>query len=177
MSKDKKISPLISRERVRQRIAELGNQISKDYAGKSLTLLVLTNGGIFFAVDLIRSLQNISVHLECIRVSSYGETCFSSGNPEVFGTLSVEDFHGNHVLIVDDIIDTGNTLKRICEQVENFGAESVKLCTLLDKPSRRTVKLTPDYCGFEVEDKFIVGYGLDYVGKYRELPFIGFIEQ
>lgn len=177
MNTDKKIYPLISREQVRQRIAELGTQISKDYAGKSLTILILANGGIFFAVDLIRSLQGISVQLECVRVSSYRNSCTSSGNPEIFGTLSVEDFRDNHVLIVDDIIDTGNTLKRIFEQIENFGAASVKLCTLLDKPSRRTVKILPDYCGFEVEDKFVVGYGLDYAGKYRELPFIGFIKQ
>lgn len=172
-----KIHQLISRERVRQRIAELGTQISKDYAGKSLTLLILTNGGIFFAVDLIRAIQNISVQFECIRVSSYRKGCTSSGNPEVFGTLSVEDFQGNDILIVDDIVDTGNTLKRMCEQIENFGAASVKVCALLDKPSRRTVEMHPDYCGFEVEDKFVVGYGLDYAGKYRELPFVGFIEQ
>lgn len=174
---EQQIHQLISRERVRQRIAELGTQISKDYAGKSLTLLILANGGIFFAVDLIRSLQNISVQFECIRVSSYQKGYTSSGNPEVFGTLSVEDFRENHILIIDDIIDTGNTLKRICEQIENFGAASVKLCTLLDKPSRRSVEMIPDYCGFKIEDKFVVGYGLDYAGKYRELPFIGFIKQ
>lgn len=174
---NKNIQHLISQERISQRINELAAKISRDYAGKSLTMLILANGGIFFAVDLIRALQNIPVLVECIRVSSYKKGCTSSGNPEVFGTLSAGDFQDNHILIVDDIIDTGNTLKRICEQIENFGAASVKVCALLDKPSRRTAKINPDYSGFEVEDKFIVGYGLDYAGKYRELPFIGFIEQ
>lgn len=173
---NKKIQHLISQERITQRIAELAEKISQDYAGKSVTMLVLANGGIFFAVDLIRALRDVPVLVECIRVSSYKKGLTSSGNPEVFGTLSAEDFQNNHVLLVDDIIDTGNTLKRISEQIENFGAASVKVCALLDKPSRRTADINPDYSGFKVEDKFIVGYGLDYAGKYRELPFIGFIE-
>ena len=173
---NKQIKELIPQQRVLERIAELGEQISREYAGKSITMLILANGGVFFAVDLIRSMKNVAVYMECIRVSSYKKSCVSSGNPEIFGTLSAEDFKDNHILIVDDIVDTGNTLKRLCEQIENFGAASVKVCALLDKPSRRTVDLVPDYRGFEVEDKFIVGYGLDYAEKYRELPFIGYIE-
>lgn len=173
---NKLIHPLISKEKILERISELGEHISKDYSGKVLTVLILTNGGIFFGVDILRALKDIPVLVECIRVSSYKKSTESSGNPEVFGTLSSDDFYGNNILIIDDIIDTGNTLKRIKEQIENFGAASVKICTLLDKPSRRTADVKPDYSGFEVEDKFIVGYGLDYAGKYRELPYIGFIE-
>lgn len=173
---NKPIHHLISKEKILERISELGDQISRDYSGKVLTVLILTNGGIFFGVDLLRALKNIPVLVECIRVSSYKEKMHSSGSPEVFGTLSSDDFYGNNILIIDDIIDTGNTLKRIKEQIENFGAASVKICTLLDKPSRRTAEIKSDYSGFEVEDKFIVGYGLDFAGKYRELPYIGFIE-
>lgn len=172
----RQIHPLIEKEDVLKRIAEIGKQISQDYAGENLIVLILANGGIFFGVDLLRALEGVSVIVECIRVSSYQKNTYSSGNPEVFGTLEADDFNGNHVLIVDDIIDTGNTIKRIQEQIENFGANSVKICTLLDKPSKRVVNIVPDYSGFTVEDKFIVGYGLDYAGKFRDLPFIGYIE-
>lgn len=172
----KQIRHLIAKEDVLKRIGEVAEQISQDYAGKNLIVLILANGGIFFGVDLLRAIKGVSVIVECIRVSSYKKNTCSSGNPEVFGTLAADDFSDNHVLIVDDIIDTGNTLKRIQEQIENFGANSVKICTLLDKPSRRVAEIVPDYTGFQVEDKFIVGYGLDYAGKFRDLPFIGYIE-
>lgn len=172
----KEVRLLIPKEEINRRIEELGAQISRDYAGKSVTVLILANGGIFFGVDLLRAMKGISVFVECIRVSSYKDGMSSSGNPEIFGTLSVENFQDKNILIVDDIIDTGNTLNRIREQIENFGAASVKICTLLDKPSRRVADVVSDYYGFRIEDKFVVGYGLDYSGKYRELPFIGFIE-
>ncbi len=171
--KTPKIMQIISEEKIRQRVRELGKKISDDYAGKQPTILILTNGGIFFGVDLLRELKNIPARIECVRVSSYKSGTRSSGNPEIFGTLEPDDFADRDILIIDDIIDTGRTLKRIRDQVENFGAKSVRTCAFLDKPARREVNFYADYTGYEIDDVFVVGYGLDYAGSFRELPFVG----
>ncbi len=263
-----KIEEKISAGKIRSRVDELAAQISKDYEGKSLLILVLANGGIFFGVDLLRKiavpaevecvrissykngttssgtpeifgnlqpenfrgndvlivddiidtgttlrkirdqienfgarsvkisaflskrsrrkieieadyvvdlLRKIAVpaEVECVRISSYKNGTTSSGTPEIFGNLQPENFRGNDVLIVDDIIDTGTTLRKIRDQIENFGARSVKISAFLSKRSRRKIEIEVDYVGFEIEDFFAVGYGLDFAGKFRNLPFIG----
>ncbi len=167
-----KIEEKISAGKIRSRVDELAAQISKDYEGKSLLILVLANGGIFFGVDLLRKIA-VPAEVECVRISSYKNGTTSSGTPEIFGNLQPENFRGNDVLIVDDIIDTGTTLRKIRDQIENFGARSVKISAFLSKRSRRKIEIEADYVGFEIEDCFAVGYGLDFAGKFRKLPVIG----
>lgn len=169
-----KISVLISEESVAKRIAEMGAQISRDYAGESVCLLCILKGSVFFTTELAKHVT-VPVLLDFMSVSSYGSGTTSSGNVRIVKDLDTP-IEGQHVLVVEDIIDTGHTLAYLMEYLEQRRPKSLKLCTLLDKPQRRVSDVTVDYTGFEIPDKFVVGYGLDYDQKYRNLPYVGVIE-
>lgn len=169
-----KISVLISEESVAKRIAEMGAQISRDYAGESVCLLCILKGSVFFTTELAKHIT-VPVLLDFMSVSSYGSGTTSSGNVRIVKDLDTP-IEGQHVLVVEDIIDTGHTLAYLMEYLEQRRPKSLKLCTLLDKPQRRVSDVTVDYTGFEIPDKFVVGYGLDYDQKYRNLPYVGVIE-
>lgn len=166
---------LFTREDIAKRVAELGAEITRDYEGKDLIVVGILKGAGVFMSDLIREI-NSPIRIDFMSVSSYGNSTVSSGIVRITNDLH-QDIQGCSVLIVEDIIDTGNTLHYLREYLKNRGAEDVKICALLDKPSRRQVEVPVEYVGFEVEDKFIIGYGIDYAEKYRNLPFIGTIKQ
>ncbi len=170
-----KISVLLAEEAVDQRIQELGDAISRDYAGKSIHLICILKGSVFFTCELAKRIT-VPVSLDFMSVSSYGAGTSSSGVVKISKDLD-EPLEGKEVLIVEDIIDSGRTLSYLIEILKKRNPHSLKLCTLLDKPDRRVVdNVTVDYTGFEIPDKFVVGYGLDYAQKYRNLPYIGVIE-
>ncbi len=164
---------LISESKIEKRINELAKEINKEYEGKELILLGILKGSIVFMVELAKKLK-MKVKFDFMEVSSY-EGTESTGNLKIKKALK-EDIEGKDVLIIEDIIDTGRTLKELKKYLEAKNPNSVKIATLLSKPSRRVVEIEADYMGFEVEDKFVVGYGLDYNQKYRNLPYIGYIE-
>ena len=166
---------LFTRDDIAKRVAELGAEITQDYEGKDLIVLGILKGAGVFMSDLIREI-NSPIRIDFMSVSSYGNSTESSGIVRITSDLH-QDIQGCSVLIVEDIIDTGNTLHYLREYLKNRGAEDVKICALLDKPSRRQVEVPVEYVGFEVEDKFIIGYGIDYAEKYRNLPFIGTLKQ
>lgn len=168
------VQVLISRERIAERVKELGKQITAEYAGKPLTVAGVLSGGAIFCADLVREID-LPLELAFVRASSYGAGTASSG--KVITDFSGAHFAGRHVLIAEDIIDTGRTMAEITRKMLEGGALSVKLCCILDKPCRRVNDVVPDYVGFTVPDGFVVGYGLDYAGKYRNLPFIGRLPQ
>jgi hypoxanthine phosphoribosyltransferase len=161
---------LISREKIQSRVKELAKQISSDYEGKEPILIGVLNGVIFFFADLVRELS-VPNKIDFIRAASYGSKSTSSGN--VRFTKEVEiPVKGKPVILVEDIVDTGETLSRIGEIMESNGAESLKICALIDKLERRHKAVNIDYCGFQIKEGFVVGYGLDYDEKYRHLPDI-----
>lgn len=166
---------LFTREDIAKRVAELGAEITRDYEGKDLIVVGILKGAGVFMSDLIREI-NSPIRIDFMSVSSYGNSTVSSGIVRITNDLH-QDIQGCSVLIVEDIIDTGNTLHYLREYLKNRGAEDVKICALLDKPSRRQVEVPVEYVGFEVEDRFIIGYGIDYAEKYRNLPFIGTLKQ
>ena len=166
---------LFTREDIAKRVAELGAEITRDYEGKDLIVVGILKGAGVFMCDLIREI-NSPIIIDFMSVSSYGNSTVSSGIVRITNDLH-QDIQGCSVLIVEDIIDTGNTLHYLREYLNNRGAEDVKICALLDKPSRRQVEVPVEYVGFEVEDRFIIGYGIDYAEKYRNLPFIGTLKQ
>lgn len=163
------IRPLLTAEQIRTRVAELGHQISTDYAGKELLAIAALKGSFMFFSDLIRSLA-IPVKVDFLGASSYCGT-ETTGTVQVYQDLT-EQVTGRHVLLVDDIIDTGVTLDRVRAELLSRQPASLKICTLLDKPSRRRIPVPVNYVGFEVPDLFIVGYGLDCNGMYRALPYV-----
>lgn len=169
------ISVLISEEKVDARICELAKQIDEDYAGKELHLVIILKGSVFFACELAKRIT-VPVTMDFMSVSSYGDGMVSAGHITVKKELD-EDIEGKDVLIVEDIVDSGNTLFHLRHLLEGRGPASLKIVTLLDKPDRRVVEVHTDYCGFDIPDKFVVGYGLDYAQKYRNLPYIGVVEQ
>ena len=166
----KKWEVLCSEEQIATRLKELGSEISKDYAGKNLLVVSLLKGSFIFCADLVRNIT-VPVKIEFMTTSSYGHGEQSTGNVKVVSDIN-SSLEGYDVLIVDDIIDTGYTMEFVIEHVKKLGARSVKTCVLLDKPSRRKVDLKPDYCCFEIDDLFVVGYGLDYEGYYRNVPYV-----
>ena len=171
-----KIRVLLSEEEVDKRIKEIADQINKDYEGKEIHLICILKGGVFFTCELAKRLT-IPVSLDFMSVSSYGAGTVSSGIVKIVKDLD-EPIEGKDVLIVEDIIDSGNTLSYLIEVLKQRNPRSIELCTLLDKPERRVKKqVTVKYTCFTVPDQFIVGYGLDYDQKYRNLPYIGVIEQ
>jgi len=167
---NKKRNILLSKETIDTRIAELGAEITKDYEGKKLYVLSLLRGSFVFTADLVRALGT-KVKIGFMTTSSYGNSEISSGNVKIVSDIP-DNIEGYDVLIVDDIVDTGYTMEFIIEHVKKLGAASVKSCVLLDKPSRRKANVTPDYRCFEIDDVFVVGYGLDYENYYRNVPYV-----
>ena len=165
----KKKKVLITKSMLQRRIKELAKQIENDYKGKDLTVICLLKGSIYFTADLTKYLRK-NVIVECMRLSSY-EGTNSTGVIKMKLDLD-EPVTGKHILIVEDIIDTGRTLSYLVDYLKGEKPASLKICTLLDKPDRRVVKMTPDYSGFTIPNLFVIGYGMDYDEKYRNLPAI-----
>ena len=168
------IRVLISEEEVSKKIKALAEEISKDYEGKQVHLICVLKGGVFFTCDLAKSIT-VPVTFDFMSVSSYGDATESSGRIKIVKDLD-DSIENKDVLIVEDIIDSGRTLSHLMELLKNRKPKSIKLCTLLDKPSRRVTEVKVDYCGFEIPDEFVVGCGLDYTQRYRNLPYIGVVE-
>ena len=165
---------LIPEEEVNARIEELGKKISEEYAGKQVHLICVLKGGVFFMCELAKRIT-VPVTMDFMSVSSYGDDTKSSGVVKIVKDLD-EAIEGKDVLIVEDIIDSGRTLYYLIDILKKRNPKSVHLCTLLDKPERRVKDVKVDYVGFNIPDEFVVGYGLDYAQKYRNLPFIGVVE-
>lgn len=169
-----KIRVMISEEDVDKRIEELGRQISEDYAGKQVHLICILKGSVFFTCELAKRIT-VPVSLDFMSVSSYGDGTTSSGIVKIAKDLD-ETLEGKDVIVIEDIIDSGRTLHYLLEVLQKRKPNSLKLCTLLDKPDRRVASVKVDYVGFAIPDEFVVGYGLDYAQKYRNLPYIGVVE-
>lgn len=169
-----KVKVMISEEQVTKRIGELAEQISKDYEGKSVHLICILKGSIFFSCDLAKRIT-VPVTFDFMSVSSYGNETVSSGRVRILKDLD-ESIQGRNVLIVEDIIDSGRTLSYLKDLLGGRAPESLDICTLLDKPDRRETEVYVKYVGFEIPDEFVVGYGLDYNQYYRNLPYVGVIE-
>lgn len=165
------IDVMISEEEIANKVKELAKQIEKDYEGEQLLVVGILKGASIFVSDLIRKID-LDVNIDFMSVSSYGNGTESSGTVRILKDLDV-DIAGKNVLIVEDIIDSGLTLSNLVKELKIRNPKSLKLCTLLDKPQRRTSNIPVDYVGFVIEDKFIVGYGIDWAEKYRNLPYIG----
>jgi hypoxanthine phosphoribosyltransferase len=168
---------LVSEEEIDSITSSLAEKITEDYkdSEKELILLCVLKGSIVFTSDLIKKIQ-IPLEVETMKVSSYADSTVSSGVIKIQLDLCRDDLSKVDILIVEDIVDSGNTLAKLTKHLLKKGASSVKTCTLLDKPSRRVVDFTPDYCGKVIPDEFVVGYGLDYNEKFRNLPFIGILK-
>lgn len=156
-------------------VKELGKQITEDYRGKELVVAVILKGSLIFAADLIRHI-NIPLRVDFMQASSYGTGTVSSGKLDIKRELE-EDLSGKHLLVVEDIVDSGNTLYNLKEHLKNSAAESVKICTLLSKPDRRETEVEVEYIGRVIPDEFVVGYGLDFNQRYRNLPYIGILKR
>ena len=165
---------LFSEEQLRQRVQELGAQITKDYAEKAPVLASVLRGSYIFMADLTRAIQ-LPIHVDFMAVSSYGSGTKSSGQVQITKDLS-DDIEGRDLIIVEDILDSGNTLYYLMQILQARAPASIRLCTLLDKPERRTKPISADYSGFTIPDAFVVGYGLDYAEHYRNLPYIGILK-
>lgn len=170
-----KIKVLLSEETIAQKIKELGEMISKEYEGKQIHLICVLKGGVFFMTELSKHIT-VPVSIDFMAVSSYGDATVSSGRVRILKDLD-ESIEDKDVLVVEDIVDSGRTLSYLMEMLLTRKPKSLKLCTLLDKPSRRETKVIVDYTGFQIPDEFVVGYGLDYSQFYRNLPYIGVVQQ
>ena len=169
-----KIKKLFSEEEINKRVKELANILYDKYGDEKVVFVCILKGSVFFTCDLLKNYQGNAV-LEFLRVSSYdGEK--STGNIELNLSILKENIENNNVIIVEDIVDTGRTLKFLKGYINDMNPKSLEICTLLDKPSRRVVEIKSDYCGFQIEDLFVIGYGLDYNQEYRNLPYIGVIK-
>lgn len=168
---------LISQDELAQKVNELAQKITQDYrhSNRQLVLLIILKGSMPFATDLMRQIP-LPLEVECMKVSSYGASTKNSGEIKITLDLMLDGLDNLDILIVEDIVDSGRTLARLTQLLRNRGANSVKTVTLLDKPDRREVFFSPDYCGFVVPNEFVVGYGLDYAEKYRNLPFVGVLK-
>ncbi|MCI8331785.1 MAG: hypoxanthine phosphoribosyltransferase [Clostridiales bacterium] len=168
---------LLTEQQIRQRVQEIAETIDRDYRDKDgkLVLLCVLKGSVVFMADLMKAVS-LPVDIDFMKVSSYGSATVSSGNIRILLDLHREDIANCHIIIVEDIIDSGRTLSHLTKYLELKGAKSVRTCTLLDKPERREVDFTPDYAGFVIPDEFVVGYGLDYNEAYRELSFVGILK-
>ena len=168
------IEVMLPEEKVDARIREIGEQISREYAGKSVHLICILKGSVYFTCELAKRIT-VPVSMDFMSVSSYGDGTASSGVVKLAKDLD-ETLEGKEVLIVEDIIDSGKTLNHLIPMLYQRNPIDIKLCSLLSKPSRREVEVQIDYLGFEIPDAFVVGYGLDYAQKYRNLPYIGVVE-
>ncbi len=166
---------LIREQEIAERIQKLGQEITEDYQGKIPVLVGILKGAVPFVADLMREI-NLPLEYDLMAVSSYGASTKSSGTVKILKDLdlSIEE---RDVIIVEDIVDTGLTLQYLLENLKSRHPKSIKICTFLDKPSRRKVAIQPDYNGFEIPDVFVIGYGLDYAEKYRNLPFVGVLKE
>lgn len=164
---------LLDEATLQKRIRELGREISADYAGQEIVLICILKGSMLFTADLMRSLD-LPVVLDFMSISSYGASTKSSGVVKIVKDLE-ERIEDRHVLVVEDIVDTGLTLQYLLQALRLRGPASLKICSLLSKPARRKVEVQVDYCGFTIDDHFVIGYGLDYDNHYRQLPYIGVI--
>ena len=169
-----RIRELISEKDIAQRIVELGAQISADYQGESVFMLCVLKGGVYFTTELSKRMS-VPVSLDFMAVSSYGMETESSGVVKIIKDLD-ESIEGKNVLVVEDIIDSGRTLSLLLENLRQRNPKTLKLCTLLNKPARRVTDIQVDYVGYEIPDEFVVGYGMDYAQKSRNLPYIGVVE-
>lgn len=169
-----RVRVLLTEEEVDARIKAIGEQISKDYKGKEVHLICVLKGGSFFMCELAKRIT-VPVSLDFMSVSSYGTETKSSGVVKIVKDLD-ETIMGKDVIVIEDIIDSGRTLSYLLEMLKDRKPASLRLCTLLDKPDRRVVDVNIDYTGFAIPDEFVVGYGLDYAQKYRNLPYIGIVE-
>lgn len=165
---------LVSPLAIKRRIATLGAQLNKDYAKKDLMVVAIVNGALIFAADLLRQMSS-PLRLDCLRASSYHTGTRAVGEPRIIDQMKL-DVNGQHVLLLDDILDTGKTLAAVAGLLKEKGAISVRTCVLLDKKARRSVPFEADYVGFEIPNEFVVGYGLDFNERYRNLPCIGVLK-
>ena len=166
---------LVDEETIKNTVLRLGNKIKADYAGKNLCMVCVLKGSLPFMGDLLK-VVTIPLSVDVISVSSYGSGTTTSGTVKIRFDLSKEDLTGMDILLVEDIVDSGKTMYKLVPMLLARGAASVRVCTLLDKPSRREVPFHADYVGLEIPDAFVVGYGLDYDERYRNLPFIGVLK-
>ncbi len=166
---------LFTEAELNERISELGEQITVDYEGKSLIVVGILKGSNIFTSDLVRKI-NLPLKMDFMAVSSYGSATASTGVVKILKDLD-RGIEGEHVLIVEDIVDSGLTLKYLKDILLTRNPASIKVCTLLDKPARRKENIIPDYLGYEVPDEFIVGYGIDYAEHYRNLPYVGILKR
>lgn len=164
-------SVLVSEADIKKRIRKLGADISAVYGQEEITVVSIINGAILFTADLLRAITN-PVRLDCIRISSYRNETKSVGKPQLLHSLTL-DIGNRHVLLMDDILDTGKTLSMVAATIQKLNPASVRTCVLLDKKGRREVEFSADFVGFQIPDKFVVGYGLDFAERYRNLPCIG----
>ena len=167
-------SILVPEAAIRQRVQELGAELKRTYGDEELTFISIMNGAILFTADLLRQIDN-PVRLDCIRISSYGNATESRGTPKLMHSLTL-DVANRHVLLVDDILDTGKTLSLVSGMIRALQPASLRVCVLLDKKGRRQVPFDADFVGFAIPDKFVVGYGLDFAERYRNLPNIGVLK-
>ena len=172
--KEDVLGVLLSEDEIREKVRELGGKITADYKNSNLMLVTVLKGAVVFLADLMRQID-VPAEIDFMVVSSYGSGVKSSGVVKIVKDLDVP-LAGKDILIVEDILDSGLTLSYIKELLESRGPRSIRIATLLDKPSRRKVDLQADYIGFSVPDELVIGYGLDYDEKYRNLPYIGFVE-
>lgn len=166
---------LFSKEQLAKRIKELAAQLDKDYAGKTPLMVAILKGSVMFFTDLIREMT-LPLEIDFMSISSYGSGVKSSGEVKMIKDLD-NKIEGKDVIIVEDIVDSGYTMKYLTHLLEARNPSSIKICALLDKPSRRETDVTVDYKGFEVGNEFVVGYGLDYAARYRNIPFIGILKR
>jgi hypoxanthine phosphoribosyltransferase len=175
MADERKVRELLSREKIASRVAELGAEITRDYEGKELVLVCVLKGSFLFMADLARAIPGHHVLVDFLGLASYGDATRSSGVVQITADLT-KPVEGKHVLVVEDIVDTGLTMEYLLENLRTRHPASVKLCALLHKPDRAVKQIPIDYLGFTVPDLFVVGYGLDFAQRYRNLPFIGVLE-
>jgi len=162
---------ILSAERIAKRLKDLSQEINHFYEGKEILLVSILDGAIIFTADLLR-LLTIPTQLDCLRISSYGSSTSPESAPQITGSLK-SDLQGKHILLVDDILDTGNTMERAVHEISSHNPDSIKTCVFLDKAERRTNHFLADWVGFAIPNEFVVGYGLDYKGRFRELPYLG----
>lgn len=174
MTNTQKPQELLSATRIAERLRALGEEINQHYQGKEILLISILDGAIVFTADLLRQLR-VPTQLDCLRISSYGNSTSAQSSPQLRGSLK-SDLSGKHVLLVDDILDTGKTMQFTYEQILTLSPKSIKTCVFLDKPERRVNGFKADWIGFSIPNQFVVGYGLDYAGKFRELPYLATLE-
>jgi hypoxanthine phosphoribosyltransferase len=166
---------LINEDKIKQKVKELAKKITRMYKGKELTIIAITNGSIIFLADLIRHIP-IPLLVDVISASSYGSSTESSEIVTILGQIKI-DLNNRNVLIIDDIFDTGKTLQSIIKKISQFNPKDIKTCVLLEKPDRHQVDIKPDFVCFQIPNEFVVGYGLDYDEKYRNLPYIAILKE